>query len=78
MDPKELQRSLGRVVRDRRAGLGYSQERFAEAVGLHRTYIGAVERGERNVSLHNLLRIAQALHLRLSVLLAEAEAPLAG
>jgi transcriptional regulator with XRE-family HTH domain len=56
-----------------RTKLGYSQESFAEAVGLHRNYIGAIERGERNLSLQNLIRIAVALKLPLSTLIAEAE-----
>ena len=55
-----------------------SQEGFAEKVGVHRTYIGSVERGERNVSLDNILRIALALGLRASELLALAEVELGG
>ena len=73
MDPQELQLSLGRAIRAARADLGHSQESFAFAVGIHRTYMGAVERGERNVSLRNLVRIANALKMPLSRLIAEAE-----
>jgi transcriptional regulator with XRE-family HTH domain len=48
------------VKRGRRA-LGLSQEAFADECGLHRTYIGSIERGERNVSIDNIERIASAL-----------------
>ncbi len=68
-----MQVRLGRVIRDRRSNLGYSQESFAEVVNLHRTYVGSVERGERNISLQNLVRIADALGVRLSTLIEEAE-----
>ncbi|MBP0021536.1 MAG: helix-turn-helix domain-containing protein [Cyanobacteria bacterium SBLK] len=73
MNPLAVQISLGQVVRRKRSQLGYSQESFAEKVGLHRTYIGAFERGERNLSLHNLIRIANSLNISLSTLLFEAE-----
>ncbi|MGI9122965.1 MAG: helix-turn-helix domain-containing protein [Rubrobacter sp.] len=52
---------LGERVRELRSGLGLSQEKLADVSGLHRTYIGAIERGERNVSLRNIVRLAQAL-----------------
>jgi DNA-binding XRE family transcriptional regulator len=65
--------ALGDAMRHRRVMLGFSQETFAETVGLHRTYVGSVERGERNVSLLNLTRIAGALGLRTSALLMLAE-----
>ncbi len=64
---------LGQVIRQRRKKLGFSQESFAERVGLHRTYIGAIERGERNISLQNLIRISGSLDLSLSSLIALAE-----
>ena len=59
---------LGAVVREYRRARGYSQEAFADACGLHRTYIGAIERGERNVSIDNIARIAEALGLRIGEL----------
>jgi transcriptional regulator with XRE-family HTH domain len=73
MDYQALQTSLGRALRDLRSAQGYSQESFADAVGLHRTYIGGIERGERNVSLRNLARIADTLEIPLSRLLVMAE-----
>lgn len=48
---------LGRTIRRLRTEAEYSQESFADAVGVHRTYMGAVERGEVNVSLDNIERI---------------------
>lgn len=62
---------LGKQVRKLRLELNLSQEELAEVVGLHRTYIGAVERGERNVSLDNIVRIAKALNTTASELLAD-------
>jgi len=52
---------FGANVRTRRQKLGLTQEDLAEASGLHRTYIGSVERGERNISLENIICVAQAL-----------------
>jgi transcriptional regulator with XRE-family HTH domain len=50
---------------------GLSQEQLADLVGLHRTYVGSVERGERNVSIDNMERFAQALEIDLTELLTE-------
>jgi transcriptional regulator with XRE-family HTH domain len=57
----ELQRTFGNNVREKRTRLGISQEELAFRSGLHRTYVGSVERGERNVSLENIFLLAQAL-----------------
>ena len=47
----DLQRAVGRNLRAHRKAKGLSQEAFAEFIGMHRTYVGAVERGERNLTL---------------------------
>lgn len=52
---------LGKRVRARREKLGLSQERLAEQAGLHRTFVGAVERAEVNTSVVNLVKIADGL-----------------
>lgn len=59
---------FGARVRDRRNELGLSQEALAEKADLHWTYIGQVERGQRNISLHNILKIAGALKCDAAVL----------
>jgi transcriptional regulator with XRE-family HTH domain len=52
---------FGERVRSRRRALGWSQMRLGDEAGLHFTYVSSIERGERNVSLHNILRLATAL-----------------
>ena len=54
---------FGRSVRAHREALGYSQEAFADEIGVHRTYLGGVERGERNLTLRSVERIAEWLEL---------------
>ena len=73
MEPRQLQVNLGKAIRRERSEQGFSQESFAHAVGLHRTYIGAIERGEQNVSILNLGKIASTLKTPLSRLVALAE-----
>jgi transcriptional regulator with XRE-family HTH domain len=68
-----LRERLGKAVRRLRTEAGYSQESFADACALHRTYIGSVERGEVNISLDNLELIARTLKVPLSRLMLEAE-----
>jgi len=70
---ENVQRSLGRRIRELRSRHGWTQEQFAEYCGLHRTYLGHVERGEKNVSLSTVLRVANALGVRISSLLGRSE-----
>lgn len=63
---------LGAVVRAHRVALGLSQEALADAAEIDRSHMGKIERGERNVTFLNILRIANALDRKPSVLLAEA------
>jgi DNA-binding XRE family transcriptional regulator len=59
---------FGKAVRRRRHQLGVSQEEFADMCGLDRTYIGGIERGERNIALVNIERIARAFRILLAEL----------
>ncbi|HXB23236.1 MAG TPA: helix-turn-helix transcriptional regulator [Gemmatimonadaceae bacterium] len=56
-------------VRRARMQLGISQEKLAELSGLHRTFVSSVERGERNISVDNMERVASALRVKLAILL---------
>lgn len=60
---------FGRKVRELRKAKGFSQEVFAAHCGLDRTYIGGIERGERNVALRNIAVIARALDVTISELM---------
>lgn len=59
----ELQRRVGANLRAHREGRGLSQEAFADVLGVHRTYMGAIERGERNLSLRSVERIASKINV---------------
>ena len=61
---------FGSRVRACRTDLGWSQERLAQETGLHMTYVSSVERGERNVSLRNIIRLADALEVDPGILTA--------
>jgi transcriptional regulator with XRE-family HTH domain len=60
---------LGKRLRELREKAGLSQEALADLACLHRTYIGGIERGERNVGVQNLIQIARAMKLTPSELL---------
>jgi len=64
---------LSKVVRERRDELSLSQEELSQRSGLHRTYISDVERGSRNLSVKNLIRLAHALEMTPSALLRRIE-----
>jgi transcriptional regulator with XRE-family HTH domain len=70
---KKLQRAFGLAVRRARERLDLSQDALAELADLHRTYIGSVERGERNVSLINIAALAKALRTTPTKLMADCE-----
>jgi len=73
VDATLLQRNLGDVIRAERLALNLSQEELAERCRVHRTYLGSVERGERNISIQNVARIANALNTRVWKLIRAAE-----
>ena len=54
---------FGRNVQQRRRSLGISQEHLAELAGVHRTYVGMIERGEKNITLRNIEKFAKALDM---------------
>lgn len=66
---EEVLARFGKRLRHLRRAKGFSQEAFADACGLDRTYIGGIERGERNLALRNIAAIATALDLSISALM---------
>lgn len=65
----DLQKAVGRNLRRHREALGLSQEAFADVLGVHRTYMGGIERGERNLTLKSLERIAESIDVSPVVLI---------
>ena len=62
----DIKKILGKNVRTYRETRGLSQEKLAHLCGLHRTYIGSIERGERNISLGNIQKISDALQIKIT------------
>jgi transcriptional regulator with XRE-family HTH domain len=65
----DLLKKFGKRVKKERLKIGLSQEEFAEKACVHRTYIGMIERGEKNITLLNINKIAHALDLSIEKLL---------
>jgi len=63
-----IRTSFGKRVRQLRLEKGFTQESLADTVGLHRTYIGNIERGEESVSVDNAAKVAKALKITLAEL----------
>jgi len=72
MKNDQIRRKLSDAIRRRREEKSISQEAFADLLGMHRTYYSAIERGERNITLNTLARIAEGLGVRLSLLFSDA------
>ena len=70
LDDKQFLQQVGFRIRELRLSRGLTQAQLAESCGLHRTFIGSVERGERNVAILSLRRIAKALRVALTDFLA--------
>jgi transcriptional regulator with XRE-family HTH domain len=62
--PADPRVSFGKYVRKLRLERGLSQEKLAELADLHRNYVGGVERGERNIAILNIVRLARALKVK--------------
>lgn len=70
---ERTQIAFGKALRKNREAVAISQEELAARAGMNRTYVGDVERGERNVSIVNMQKLAKALKVNLSVIVAEME-----
>jgi transcriptional regulator with XRE-family HTH domain len=71
-DGDQLLKRLGKAIRAERRTAGLSQEALADAAEIDRSHMGKIERGERNVTLLNLMKIAAALRMKSSAILAAA------
>ena len=69
----DIAKIIGQRVRNYRNQSNLSQEKLAEAAGLHPTYIGQIERGEKNVTIESIAKISEALNLPLSKLFEKLE-----
>jgi transcriptional regulator with XRE-family HTH domain len=68
MQKNDIRTRFGARIRQLRNDRGWSQEAFADRAGLHRTYVGAIERGEQNLSLVNIEKLATTLGVSLAEL----------
>jgi transcriptional regulator with XRE-family HTH domain len=75
LEEQRFLQAVGLRIRERREALRLTQAKLGERCGLHRTFIGGVERGERNVFILNLRAIARGLRIPLSELLGDGSSP---
>jgi len=73
LDSEDALKRLGAAIRAERHAAGLSQEALADAAGIDRSHMGKIERGERNVTLLNVVRIAASLGTKVSALVLAAE-----
>ena len=66
IDNNSIQKKFGSRVRNLRKKAGFSQESFADKCGFHRTYMGCIERGEKNLTIVNIEKISLALNISIS------------
>ncbi len=64
---------IGNKLKEERVKLGYSQESFADLIGIHRTYIGTIERGEKSITVNTLCKVCKALQIPMSEFLKNME-----
>jgi transcriptional regulator with XRE-family HTH domain len=73
MQENQLAVAFGSAVRRRRERLKISQDKFADQIGMHRAYYSSIERGERNLTLRLIARVARGLNVRVSELMVDAD-----
>ena len=71
--PKLVLKAFGQRIRELRTEHGYSQEAFADKCGVHRSFMGTIERGESNLSFQNIFKVATTLGVSLSSLFSQIE-----
>lgn len=71
LDVDDIRKRLGQRIRKQREKKGYSQDVLAELSGLNRSYIGALERGEHNPGINNIMRVAEGLDIGIDQLFAK-------
>lgn len=73
MEEASLQVRFGAAVRQRRSALGFTQDNFADTIQMHRSYYSAIERGERNLTLETMARVAEGLGIKVATLMRDAD-----
>jgi transcriptional regulator with XRE-family HTH domain len=72
MEKVTVQTRLAGAIRARREAMKISQESFADTIGMHRAYYSTIERGERNLTIHTLARVAEGLRVTIATLAKDA------